>query len=847
MRIHQHFLVAFLLCIDAASWMQAGERPPPNIVFVLLDNVGKDWIRCYGSQENVTPNIDRLCSSGMKFRNFYVTPVCSTTRTMLLTGRYPFRTGWHTHHDAAIYGGGFLDWNREVTFARLLSDAGYRTCVSGKWQVNDLFDLQQVDALQHHGFHEHCIWPEAKPGLPGHKQRYWDPYILRNGEHIDTHGRFGPDVCTEYSIDFIRRQRDRPFLLYQSAILTHIPVTTTPHAQDANAPPRQKFAEMLRYADHLIGRLVDALDEAGIRDNTLIFIASDNGTDIGTDQGAVESLGGRIHGRISDEGIYSLSENGINMPLIVNCPGWLAHGFESDILTNAADILPTLAELSGAALPEDVTVDGLSFAQVLKDSSDESWMRPWTFTQYSNTRVVRDQRFKLFSDGRLVDLAANPLELTAELPMGDSDTSAQIAARMRLQAVLDSFPPDSQWPWAFRSISARKLRAQADLQRRMQWVEQTHEPPSSLVEFFHSPTSVTRTSIPPSLLHLSNGMHVDSPEQWSRKREEILAYWHSVMGQWPALIETPRFESVDIVRRESVTQRQLRIELGIGHEMVDAFLLVPDGDGPFPAVVVPYYDAQTGAGLGMENRDFGWQLAKRGFVTLSIGKPNSTVDFNDHHQAGHRGQYYGSEGAVISVQPLSALAYAAANAHTFLAQRPEVYPDRIGIVGHSFGGKWSMFAACLYDKFDCAVWSDPGIVWDERDRRKQNPGGSVNYWDEWYLGFDLGKRVDVNSPQPFRRLPSEGQARTGAYKTLVENGHDLTELHALMAPRPFLVSGGTADMPERWTDLQQAIAINQLLGYEHRVAMTNRETHAPTEESNEQIYRFFEWWLLERE
>ena len=158
-----------------------------------------------------------------------------------------------------------------------------------------------------------------------------------------------------------------------------------------------------------------------------------------------------------------------------------------------------------------------------------------------------------------------------------------------------------------------------------------------------------------------------------------------------------------------------------------------------------------------------------------------------------------------------------------------------------------MFAACLYDKFDCAVWSDPGIVWDERDRRKQNPGGSVNYWDEWYLGFDLGKRVDVNSPQPFRRLPSEGQARTGAYKTLVENGHDLTELHALMAPRPFLVSGGTADMPERWTDLQQAIAINQLLGYEHRVAMTNRETHAPTEESNEQIYRFFEWWLLERE
>ena len=103
-----------------------------------------------------------------------------------------------------------------------------------------------------------------------------------------------------------------------------------------------------------------------------------------------------------------------------------------------------------------------------------------------------------------------------------------------------------------------------------------------------------------------------------------------------------------------------------------------------------------------------------------------------------------------------------------MSTRREVYPDRIGIVGHSFGGKWSLFASCLYDKFACAVWSDPGIVFDERDRRKQNPGGSVNYWDEWYLGFKFGTIVDPNSQQRFRKLPSEGQPRTGAYKTLVE-------------------------------------------------------------------------------
>jgi hypothetical protein len=104
----------------------------------------------------------------------------------------------------------------------------------------------------------------------------------------------------------------------------------------------------------------------------------------------------------------------------------------------------------------------------------------------------------------------------------------------------------------------------------------------------------------------------------------------------------------------------------------------------------------------------------------------------------------------------------------------------------------------MYDKFACAAWSDAGIVFDERDRRKENPGGSVNYWDRWYLGFELGKVNRPDESQRFRKLPSEGQPRTGSYKTLIEGGHDLVELHALMAPRPLLVSGGTADMPERW-------------------------------------------------
>lgn len=370
--------------------------------------------------------------------------------------------------------------------------------------------------------------------------------------------------------------------------------------------------------------------------------------------------------------------------------------------------------------------------------------------------------------------------------------------------------------------------------------------PAELSEFFRPPEEY-RNDFGPfrSPLKFADGTPVKSPQDWQRRRSEILETWHRAMGPWPALIEKPKVETVQTTRRDNITQHQLRLDIALGGETVDAFLLVPDGKGPFPAVVVVYYDAQTGVGLGTKMRDYGWHLAKRGFIVLSIGKPNASVNLDDPSKI-KGGPYLGPEGKAVRVEPLSALAYLAANAHLFLAQRADVLADRIGIVGHSFGGKWALFASCLYERFACAVWSDPGIVFDERNRRKDNPGGSVNYWDVWYLGFELGDVADSKNAGPFRKLPSEGQARTGAYKKLVEGGHDLVELHALMAPRPFLVSGGTADRRERWPALNHAIAVNRLLGFDDRVAMTNREEHGPMERDNEQVYRFFEWWLKER-
>jgi hypothetical protein len=126
--------------------------------------------------------------------------------------------------------------------------------------------------------------------------------------------------------------------------------------------------------------------------------------------------------------------------------------------------------------------------------------------------------------------------------------------------------------------------------------------------------------------------------------------------------------------------------------------------------------------------------------------------------------------------------------------------------------------------------SDPGIVFDET-----RP--NVNYWEPWYLG------LDPNEKRPKPGLPGPVNPRAGAYKRMVEAGLDLHELHALIAPRPFLVSGGSEDPPARWVALNHRLAVDRLLGYTNRVAMSNRPSHPPTEESNRQIYAFFEHFL----
>ena len=273
-------------------------------------------------------------------------------------------------------------------------------------------------------------------------------------------------------------------------------------------------------------------------------------------------------------------------------------------------------------------------------------------------------------------------------------------------------------------------------------------------------------------------------------------------------------------RRDNFQQLTVRF-LWTPKQHTTGYLLIPEGKGKRPAVLSVFYEPETAIGLGKPDRDFALQLARRGFVTLSIGTTEATEakTYALYHPDLDHAQ----------VQPLSMLGYAAANAWYVLAARPEVDEDRIGIVGHSFGGKWAMFASCLFDKFACAAWSDPGIVFD--DTRP-----SINYWEPWYLGYH---------PRPWRQrgLITENNPARGLYPQLRRQGHDLHELHALMAPRPFLVSGGSEDPPQRWQPLNRVREVYRLLGHEQRVGMTNRPEHSPNAASNGAIYDFFEAFL----
>lgn len=419
----------------------------PNIVLIMVDDLGPEWISAYGARDIETPNIDKLGAGGMKFLNAYSMPQCTPTRATLLTGQYPFRHGWVNHWDVPRWGAGcHFDPKYNLSFARLLRDAGYATVVAGKWQINDF--RVQPSVLKEHGFDEWAMWTGYESGNPPSGKRYWDPYVYRSDAPSRTYaGEFGPDIYNRFLIDFIARNKDRPMLIYYPMVLAHGPLVATPHEPFAETK-LEKHKAMVRYTDYLVGRLVKALDDAGVRENTIVIFTTDNGTSGG--------ITGHMDGRAVRGGKAKLTENGPRQPFIVNGPGLVPAGVTTEALTDFTDLLPTFVELSGAKPPEGVTIDGRSLAPLILGKAadgprkwilamgfgparlDDKGVRP---VRDFTDRVVRDKRYKVHIVDRkvakLYDLKLDPAE---QRNLIDSSKKEHVAAREKLAAVVRSLP-----------------------------------------------------------------------------------------------------------------------------------------------------------------------------------------------------------------------------------------------------------------------------------------------------------------------------------------------------------------------------------------------------------------------
>jgi arylsulfatase A-like enzyme len=402
--------ISATICVLAllSAAIAAAEKGPderlPNLIVLMADDLGAHELGCYGHPKHRTPNLDELARRGVQFATCYSTPICHPTRFEIMTGQYG-------HHNKVYQFPGRAggpkagspedDIAKHLTFAQVLKPRGYATAHAGKWQLTGA-----VPTLVHEcGFDEYCMWAykhNLPPGVEhtggwegakgGKTSRYWHPSIVKNAEYLSTDpDDYGPDIFTDFVIDFIRRHRDEPFFVYYPMALTHGPFYVTPDSIRAGDDKFKNSKEWnwqanVEYTDKLVGRIVDALKELDLWDNTMLMFTGDNGTG-GNGKGQVTELGARVPGIVAGPGV--VKQIGL-----------------SDELVDLSDVLPTLADLAGAELPAGHPIDGHSFAPLLR--GEEFQGREWIYAYLGNGRVVRTKRWLLEKntpkqDGRLLD------------------------------------------------------------------------------------------------------------------------------------------------------------------------------------------------------------------------------------------------------------------------------------------------------------------------------------------------------------------------------------------------------------------------------------------------------------
>ena len=418
----RHILILLTaLLLTSFTALHAAERRP-NVVLILIDDFGYECVTANGGESYKTPVMDQLASTGVRFEQVHVQPLCTPTRAALMTGIINKRN--YTHF-------GNLDFSQR-TFGNFFRDAGYATCITGKWQLDG-----DYPGPGHFGFDEYALWQ-----LNRRPNRYKNPGLEINGKQFDyTESEYGPDLVNDYALDFITRKMDDPFFLYYPMMLTHSPYDATPDSSDYKADTDKgngkgkggagHFPDMVAYADKLIGKLIAKLEELKLRDNTMVLVLGDNGTGRGTPS--------RFKGRNVEGGKSTSTMWGTHVPGIGNWRGHFANGKVCTDMIDVTDFLPTICEATGVTVPPDLKIDGRSFLPQLRGEKGNPrdglyvWYNPSGGPQ-AKFEFAHDQQFKLYANGEFYNVAKDDLEKT---PLDDASLDADAkAAKAKLQGLL---------------------------------------------------------------------------------------------------------------------------------------------------------------------------------------------------------------------------------------------------------------------------------------------------------------------------------------------------------------------------------------------------------------------------
>ena len=397
--------------------------------------MGYESLGCYGSTSYSTPVLDDLASKGIKFENCVSQPLCTPSRVKIMTGLYNYR-----NYDYF----GYLNTD-QFTFGNMLKEAGYATCIAGKWQLNGLAYKNEIvdwnDNTKPYklGFDEYCLWQLTKTGKQG--GRYDDPLIEQNGELLERNtADYGPDIFSNYVLDFIDRKKEVPFFIYYPMVLVHDPFVPTPDSDAWVKEALRKendtsyYKDMVAYTDKIVGRIISKLEELDLIDNTIVIFTGDNGTHPNiyshTKTGVVR--GGK--GNTIDAGTH--------VPLIISWPKMIKTGLVHDGLIEFSDFFTTFADI----LDMDIASDGKSFYPLLMGEQYET--RKTAFVHYDpkwNKRVsqyrnqfIRTIDYKLYQDGNFYNLDLDILEKTP-LP-NDSLKKDQLQVKNNLKRELSIHP-----------------------------------------------------------------------------------------------------------------------------------------------------------------------------------------------------------------------------------------------------------------------------------------------------------------------------------------------------------------------------------------------------------------------